>query len=93
MDDAFTRIRDPETRARRYRMIAGEYADLARDASAPFLRAYFHRIAEDYLVRADGELRVAQRSAASRMAAHTVAAHTASARSLIFSRTASTLPR
>jgi hypothetical protein len=41
MDDAFTRIRDPETRARRYRMIAGEYADLDRDASAPFLRGLF----------------------------------------------------
>jgi hypothetical protein len=58
MDDAFSRIHDPETRAKRYRMVAAEYADLARDASAPFLRAYF-------LVRADGELRVAQRRARS----------------------------
>jgi hypothetical protein len=64
MDDAFSRIHDPETRAKRYRIVA-EYADLARDASAPFLRADFHRISEDYLVRADGELRVAQRRAPS----------------------------
>jgi hypothetical protein len=65
MDDAFSRNHDPETRAKRYRMVAAEYADLARDASAPFVRAYFHRISEDYLVRADGELRVAQRRAPS----------------------------
>jgi hypothetical protein len=65
MDDASSRIHDPETRAKRYRMVAADYADLARDASAPFLRADFHRISEDYLVRADGELRVAQRRAPS----------------------------
>lgn len=52
---------DPERIAKRYFKTAAEYVGLARGASSPFLRAYFARIAEEYIVRADGELRVAER--------------------------------
>jgi hypothetical protein len=42
--------------ADRYRQIAAEYADLSKDTTDPFLRPYYHRIAEGYMVRADGAL-------------------------------------
>jgi hypothetical protein len=63
MEDVFHEMHDHDLskRADRYRKVAAEYADLAKDASAPFLRAYFQRIAEEYIVRADGELRVLDR--------------------------------
>jgi hypothetical protein len=48
-------------RADRYQKVAGEYSDLAKTASSPFLRTYYRRIAEEYRVRADSELRVAER--------------------------------
>ncbi len=37
--------------------------DLAKDAS-PFLRAYYQRIAEQYRMHAEGELRVLEREGA-----------------------------
>jgi hypothetical protein len=52
---------DPERIARRYYKTAAEYVGLARGASSPSLRAYFARIAEEYIVRADGEVRIAER--------------------------------
>jgi hypothetical protein len=62
MEDVFTTTTSsPETRARRYHQVAAEYADRARDTSSPFLRAFFRHVAEEYLVRADGELRVSDR--------------------------------
>jgi hypothetical protein len=45
--------------------VAGEYSALAGAASSPFLRSYYQRIAEDYQLRAEGELRVAGREGAS----------------------------
>jgi hypothetical protein len=44
-----------------YRKVAAEYSDLAKNATSPFLRGYYQRIAEDYLVRVEGELRFAER--------------------------------
>ena len=46
------RLRTPAT---------AEYVGLARGTSSPSLRAHFARIAEEYMVRADGEMRVAER--------------------------------
>jgi hypothetical protein len=68
MEDAFSVTSNPdsvtsnpETRAKRYHQAAAEYADRAKDTSSPFLRAFFRHVAEEYLVRADGELRVLNR--------------------------------
>lgn len=58
---------DRENRADRYRQIAAEYADRAKETSAPYMRAYFQQIAEEYMVRADGELRVLEREALGRL--------------------------
>jgi hypothetical protein len=52
---------DPDRIASRYYKTAAEYVGLARGTSSPTLRAYFARIAEEYIVRADGEMRIAER--------------------------------
>jgi hypothetical protein len=57
----FNGVYDREKRARRYRVIAAEYADLSKDTADPFLRSYYLRVAEDYWVRAQGELRISER--------------------------------
>jgi hypothetical protein len=54
-------VYDRQKRARRYRSIAAEYAGLSKDAADPFLRSSYLRVAEDYLVRAQGELRILER--------------------------------
>ena len=54
MDDPFSRMHDPMKRADRYQKVAGEYCDLARTASSPFLRAYYQSTAEEYRVRGTG---------------------------------------
>jgi hypothetical protein len=64
MDDPFSRMQDPARRAERYQKVAGEYYELAKEASSPSRRAYFQRIAEEYRVRAQGELRVLEREGA-----------------------------
>ena len=64
MDDPFSRMQDPAKRAERYQKVAEEYAELAKDAYSPILRAYFQRTAEEYRVRAQGELRVLEREGA-----------------------------
>ena len=64
MDDPFSRMQDPAKRAERYQKVVGEYYGLAKEASSPSLRAYFQRIAEEYQVRALGELRVLEREGA-----------------------------
>jgi hypothetical protein len=61
MNDPFNTMRDPLTRANRYQKVAGEYYDLAKAASSPFLRAYYQRTAEEYRVLAHGQLRVLER--------------------------------
>jgi hypothetical protein len=71
MEDVFTATTsNPETRAKRYYQAAADYAGLARDTSSPFLRAFFQHVAEEYLVRADGELRVLGRQKQVRSSAH-----------------------
>jgi hypothetical protein len=61
MDNTFTATNRHEARAARYRQLAAQYDAQSRDASSPFLCAQFRRTAEEYLVRATGELRVAER--------------------------------
>jgi hypothetical protein len=57
----FTGTYDRAARADRYRKVAAEYGGLSEDTTSPFLRAYYRRIAEEYLVRSDGELRAMER--------------------------------
>jgi hypothetical protein len=54
-------VYDREKRARRYRGVAAEYAAFSKDTADPFLRSYYLRIAEGYLVRAQDELRILER--------------------------------
>jgi hypothetical protein len=61
MDDPFKQTRDPKVRADRYQKMAGEYFELAKSATSPFLRASYQRSAEEYRIRAQGELRVLER--------------------------------
>jgi hypothetical protein len=61
VDDPFSQIRDLTKRADRYQKVAGEYYELAKEASSPSLRAYFQRVAEEYRLRAQSELRVLER--------------------------------
>ena len=56
MDEPFSRMQDPAKRAERYKKVSDEYTELAKEASSPFLRAYFQRIAEQYRMHAEGEL-------------------------------------
>jgi hypothetical protein len=63
MDDPFSRMQDPAKRAARYQKVAEEYAELS-NASSPFLRAYYQRIAEQYRMHSKDELRVLEREGA-----------------------------
>ena len=65
MDDPFSGMQDPARRAERYRQVAAEYSELANDAASPFLRTHDRRLAEEYRLRAEGELRVLEREGAS----------------------------
>jgi hypothetical protein len=57
-------MQDPAKRAERYEKVAEEYAELAKGASSPFLRAYYQRIADQYRMHAQGELRVIEQEGA-----------------------------
>jgi hypothetical protein len=61
VDDPFSKTHDPARRADRYQKVAAEYYDLAKEAYSPILRGYYQRTAEEYRVRAQGELRVLER--------------------------------
>jgi hypothetical protein len=52
---------DRGSRANRYRKVAAEYKGLSEATVDQFLRSYYLRIAEEYLVRSDGELRALTR--------------------------------
>jgi hypothetical protein len=58
-------MRDLARRAERYHKVADEYLELADAASTPFLRAYYHRVAEQYRQHAAGDLRVVEQDGAS----------------------------
>jgi len=62
MEHPFTSMLDATKRADRYQKVAAEYYDLAKDAYLPILRGYYQRTAEQYRVRAQGELRVLERA-------------------------------
>jgi hypothetical protein len=64
MDDPFRQTRDPRVRADRYQRLARQYLDLAKEASSPSLRADYQHTAEEYRVRAQGELRLIEREGA-----------------------------
>ena len=61
MDDPFRQTRDPKMRADRYQRLARQYFELAKGVCSPYLRADYQRTAEEYRVRAQGELRVLER--------------------------------
>jgi hypothetical protein len=65
MDDPFRQTRDPRMRADRYHRLARQYFELAKGTSSPSLSASYQRTAEEYRVRAQGELRVLEREGAS----------------------------
>jgi hypothetical protein len=65
MDDPFRQTRDPRMRADRYHTLARQYFDLAKKATSPTLRADYQHTAEEYRVRAQGELRLSEREDAS----------------------------
>jgi hypothetical protein len=65
MEDPFRQTRDPRMRADRYQRLARQYFGLAKEASSLYLRADYQRTAEEYRVRAQGELRVLEREGAS----------------------------
>jgi hypothetical protein len=62
MDNSRSKAPDTMKRADRYRKVAGDYYDLARTASSPYLQEYFQRNAELYRARAQGVQRVLQRA-------------------------------
>jgi hypothetical protein len=51
-------------RAERYRKVADEYLELAGAASTPFLRGYYHRVADQYRQHAERDLRIAEQDGA-----------------------------
>lgn len=64
MDDLSRQKRDPRMRADRYQRLARQYFDLAKAAASPSLRADYQHTAEEYRLRAQGELRVLEREGA-----------------------------
>jgi hypothetical protein len=52
---------DRTARADRYREVATEYSGLSKAATDPFLCSYYLRIAEDYLMQSQRELRASER--------------------------------
>ena len=52
---------DRLTQEDRYRKVATEASNLAKSASSDFLRRYYERLAERYLLLAEGELRLSER--------------------------------
>jgi zona occludens toxin (predicted ATPase) len=48
-------------RADRYHRLARQYFDLAKETASPSLSASYQRTAEEYRVRAQGEMRVLER--------------------------------
>jgi hypothetical protein len=66
---------DRAARAERYRAVAAEYNRLFKATSDPYLGSYYLRIAKDYLVRSQDELRALEREQVTALAS---GAHTAS---------------
>jgi hypothetical protein len=50
---------NPLSMADKYRKVAGEFSDRAKSASSVFLRSYYQRVVERYLLLAEDELRLA----------------------------------
>ena len=51
---------DPVNRVDRYRRMAAEFSDLAKDASTDFARRYFERLAKQYLLLEQAEFAAAE---------------------------------
>jgi hypothetical protein len=56
---------DRGSRADRYRKVAAEYTALGEAADNQFLRAYYYRIADDYMARVNREVPELQREGSS----------------------------
>jgi hypothetical protein len=52
------------SKAAHYTKNAAEYAELARNAASPVVRDYYQRIAKEYSVSAEAELRASDRESA-----------------------------
>jgi hypothetical protein len=65
MDDPFMQTRERRVRADRYQKMASEYFEMAKSTTSPSLRASYQHTAEEYRVRAEGELRLIERGDAS----------------------------
>jgi hypothetical protein len=66
---------DRAARAERYRAVAADYNCLSKTASDVYLASYYLRIAKDYLVRSQDELRALERE---QVTAQASGAHTPS---------------
>jgi hypothetical protein len=53
---------DPLIAAAHYRRDAAEFSELAKTAETPFIRAYYRRLAQRYLVQAEKEETLARES-------------------------------
>jgi hypothetical protein len=62
---------DHAARADRYRAVAAEYNRLFKTATDPYLASYYLRIAKDYLIRSQDELRRLEREQVIASGAHT----------------------
>src|ERR1700683_3446738 len=60
MDDPFGGMQNQARRSERYRKVAAEYSEWAKDASSPFVRPHYRRVAEEYRLRAEGQLMAQQ---------------------------------
>jgi len=50
---------NPLSTADKYRKVAAEFSERAKSASSAFLRSYYQRVVERYLLLAEDELRLA----------------------------------
>jgi hypothetical protein len=55
---------DPSSAARRFRRVAEEFSDKAKSASTPFIRDFYHRIAQRYLLHAENQMKLAKMESA-----------------------------
>ena len=53
-------MHDPWNAAERYRKDAAEFSDQAKSAPTQFLRDYYQRLAERYLLHAENQLKLAK---------------------------------
>jgi hypothetical protein len=53
-------VSDPLNAAERYRKDAAEFSELAKTAETPFIRGYYRRLAQRYLMHAENQEKLAR---------------------------------